>query len=49
MLHALVCAFEFAPAVPQADVALKHAIVTRPCLRSRPDEGAQLPLLVRRV
>ena len=48
LIYTLVRAFEFALAVPPEDVQKKLAVVQRPVLRSAPDEGSQMPLLVRR-
>ncbi|KAG8845041.1 hypothetical protein FRB91_002109 [Serendipita sp. 411] len=49
LLFALVRSFEFKLAVDADDVVGKVGIVTRPALRSRPQEGHQLPLLIRQV
>ncbi|KAG8829956.1 hypothetical protein FRB91_007152 [Serendipita sp. 411] len=49
LLFALIRSFEFKLAVDADDVIGKVGIVTRPALRSRPEEGHQLPLLIRQV
>ncbi|KAI0634029.1 cytochrome P450 [Trametes polyzona] len=49
LLFTLVRAFEFELAVPAADIKKAGGIVQRPRLRSAPEEGNQMPLLVRRV
>ena len=48
LVFTLVRAFEFELAVPPADIQKKSAVVQRPILRSAPEEGSQMPLLVRR-
>ncbi|KAI9068652.1 cytochrome P450 [Trametes sanguinea] len=48
LLFMLVRAFEFELAVPKEDVQKKTSIVQRPVLRSAPDAGSQLPLLVKK-
>ncbi|KAI0329991.1 cytochrome P450 [Cubamyces sp. BRFM 1775] len=48
LLFMLVRAFEFELAVPKEDIQTKTAIVQRPQLRSAPEQGSQMPLLVRR-
>ncbi len=48
LLFALVRAFEFELAVPASDIQKKTSIVQRPLLRSAPEQGSQMPLLVRR-
>ncbi|THV01377.1 cytochrome P450 [Dendrothele bispora CBS 962.96] len=47
LLFTLVRAFEFELAVPVEDIGRKSAIVTRPFLKSVPEKGSQLPLIVR--
>lgn len=44
----LVRAFEFALAVPPEEIEKKTSVVQRPQLRSAPEQGAQMPLLVKR-
>ena len=48
LLFALVRAFEFELAVPAADIQKKSAIVQRPILRSAPEQGSQMPMVIRR-
>ena len=48
LIFTLVRAFEFELAVPVEDVQTKSAIVQRPILRSAPEAGSQMPLLIRR-
>ncbi|KAH9886197.1 cytochrome P450 [Cubamyces lactineus] len=48
LLFMLVRAFEFELAVPVEDIQTKTAIVQRPQLRSAPEQGSQMPLLVRK-
>ena len=48
LLFMLVRAFEFELAVPAEDVQKKSSVVQRPQLRSAPERGSQLPLLVKR-
>ncbi|KAI0768260.1 cytochrome P450 [Trametes elegans] len=48
LLFVLIRAFEFELAVPPEDIMKKTAVVQRPLLRSAPERGNQLPLLVRR-
>ncbi|KAI8994051.1 cytochrome P450 [Trametes punicea] len=47
ILFALVRAFEFELAVPVEDIVVKTVPLQRPSLRSAPDEGFQLPLIVK--
>ncbi|KAJ7458543.1 cytochrome P450 [Mycena latifolia] len=50
LLFSLIRALEVELAVPSADVGRKNSeIVTRPIVRSEPEKGYQLPLLVRPV
>ncbi|KAI0822361.1 cytochrome P450 [Trametes gibbosa] len=48
LIFVLVRAFEFALAVPPEDIQSKTTVVQRPQLRSAPEEGNQMPLLVKR-
>ncbi|KAJ7118957.1 cytochrome P450 [Mycena epipterygia] len=48
LLFTLVRAFEFELAVPAADIGKKASIVQRPIVRSEPDGGSQMPLLIKR-
>ncbi|KAJ7073332.1 cytochrome P450 [Mycena belliarum] len=48
LLFTLVRAFEFELAVPAAEIGKRSVIVQRPILRSAPEAGNQMPLLVRR-
>ena len=43
----MIKAFEFELAVLKEDIGRKVTIVQRPTVKSRPEEGSQLPLLVR--
>ena len=47
LIYTLVRAFEFELAVPAEDIQKKSSIVQRPVLRSQPESGSQMPLLVR--
>ncbi|KAF5344244.1 hypothetical protein D9758_012354 [Tetrapyrgos nigripes] len=47
LLFTLVRAFEFDLAVPVEDIGKKSSVVTRPFLKSDPENGSQLPLLVK--
>jgi hypothetical protein len=47
LLFTLVRAFEFELAVPAGDIIKKQFIVQRPILRTDPDGGNQMPLLVK--
>lgn len=49
LIFTLVRAFEFELAVDPADIKKGGGIVQRPMLRSEPEKGNQMPLLVRRV
>ncbi|KAI0643934.1 cytochrome P450 [Trametes meyenii] len=49
LIFVLVRAFEFELAVPPEDVQKKTSLVQRPLLRSAPEQGSQMPLLLRRV
>ncbi|KAI0822363.1 cytochrome P450 [Trametes gibbosa] len=48
LIFTLVRAFEFELAVDASDVQKKTSIVQRPLLRSAPEQGSQMPLLVKR-
>ena len=48
LVFTLVRAFEFELAVPPADVRKTPMVVQRPILRSAPEQGSQMPLLVKR-
>nr|BED42956.1 cytochrome P450 monooxygenase [Trametes versicolor] len=48
LIFVLVRAFEFALAVPPEEIEKKTSVVQRPQLRSAPERGAQMPLLVKR-
>lgn len=47
LVFTLVRAFEFELAVPPSDIMRRSAIVTRPLLRSAPEQGTQMPLYVK--
>ncbi|KAH9851382.1 cytochrome P450 [Lenzites betulinus] len=47
LLFMLIRSFEFDFAVPVEDIAIKTIPLQRPALRSAPDDGFQLPLLVK--
>ncbi|KAJ6551196.1 cytochrome P450 [Mycena capillaripes] len=47
LLFTLVRAFEFELAVPVADIGKRTAVVQRPFVRSEPEGGNQMPLLIR--
>ena len=47
ILFALVRAFEFELAVPAQDVVSKQVMVSRPFVTSEPDNGSQLPLIIK--
>ena len=49
LIFTLVRAFEFELAVPNEDIQKKSQAVQRPVLRSAPEAGSQMPLLVRRA
>jgi hypothetical protein len=49
ILHALVSAFGFELAVPKEEIAGRGGMVARPVLKSKLEEGGQLPLIVKRV
>ncbi|KAI0656511.1 cytochrome P450 [Cubamyces menziesii] len=48
LIFTLLRVFEFTPAVGSAEISTMPGIVLRPCLKSVPEEGSQMPLLVRR-
>ena len=48
LLFTLLRAFEFELAVPVADIQKKSAIVQRPILRTAPEKGSQMPMIIRR-
>ena len=48
LLFTLVRAFEFELAVPVHNIMTRSVIVQRPMLRSAPDQGSQMPLLLKR-
>ncbi|KAI9068653.1 cytochrome P450 [Trametes sanguinea] len=48
LVYTLVRALEFELAVPPEDVQKRTSVVQRPVLKSAPEQGSQLPLLVRR-
>lgn len=47
LLFTLIKAFHFELAVPRDDIVRKLSIVQRPAVKSQPEAGSQLPLLVR--
>jgi hypothetical protein len=47
LLFTLVRAFEFELAVPASDVGQKCMIVQGPVLRSNPEGGNEMPLLIK--
>ncbi|KAE9404971.1 cytochrome P450 [Gymnopus androsaceus JB14] len=47
LLFVLIRGFEFELAVPREEIIKKSAIVQRPRVKSEPEKGSQLPLLVR--
>ncbi|KAJ7731826.1 cytochrome P450 [Mycena maculata] len=46
LLFALIRAFEFGAAVPEADIECTSTPVQRPVLHGEPEKGSQLPLIV---
>ncbi|OSD00668.1 cytochrome P450 [Trametes coccinea BRFM310] len=48
LVYTLVRSLEFELAVPPEDVQKRTSVVQRPILKSAPEQGSQLPLLVRR-
>jgi cytochrome P450 len=49
ILHALLAAFEMELAVPAAEIGEKRGIVTRPAVKGAREDGAQMPVVLRRV
>jgi hypothetical protein len=49
LLFTLIRAFEFELAVPNEDIVKKSGIVQRPLLRSDPEAGNQMPLILKSV
>ncbi|KAI0672480.1 cytochrome P450 [Trametes maxima] len=49
LIFVLVRAFEFELAVPLEDLQKKSNVVQRPLLRSAPEQGSQMPLLLKRT
>ncbi|KAJ7911563.1 cytochrome P450 [Mycena leptocephala] len=47
LLFTLVRAFEFELAVPASDIEKKSGVVQRPILRSEPEAGNQMPLIIK--
>ena len=47
ILFAIIRAFEFEMALPKEEICIKTAPVQRPSVRSTPEKGWQLPLLVK--
>ncbi|PIL29244.1 cytochrome P450 [Ganoderma sinense ZZ0214-1] len=47
LVFTLVRAFEFELAVPPSDIIRRATIVTRPLLRSAPEQGSQMPLYIK--
>lgn len=47
LLFALIRAFEFELAVPAEDIKSKQLIVQRPWVKSEPDGGIQMPLIIK--
>jgi hypothetical protein len=47
LLFTLVRAFEFELAVPAADIEKKTSVVQRPIVKSEPEAGNQMPLIVK--
>ena len=48
LLFTLIRNFEFEPAVPPEEMEKRSVIVARPFVKSDPQAGAQMPLLVKR-
>ena len=48
ILYTIIRAFEFELAVPADDIQRRSTVVQRPLLRSAPEQGTQMPLLVKR-
>lgn len=49
LLFTLIRSLEFTPAVPYEDIQKRSSVIMRPYVRSEPDKGSQLPLIVRRI
>jgi hypothetical protein len=49
LVHALITTFLFELALPQEDYVGKGDIVQHPVIKSEPEKGRQLPMLVRQV
>ncbi|CAG8513772.1 12916_t:CDS:2 [Acaulospora colombiana] len=49
LLFALVRNFEFKLNVPLDDLDQKTTIVARPSVKSQPQMGSQLPMLIKRI
>ena len=49
LLFTLIRAFDFELAVPHEDIARKSEIVTRPVLRTDPDNANQLPVIIKPI
>jgi hypothetical protein len=49
MLHALSSTFDVTLAVPPAAIGMTTGITWRPYIKSRKEEGGQLPVFLRRV
>ena len=47
ILYTIIRAFEFELAVPAEDIQRRSTVVQRPLLRSAPEQGTQMPLLVK--
>ncbi|KAJ7749516.1 cytochrome P450, partial [Mycena maculata] len=47
LLFTLVRAFEFELAIPVSDLGKKSSVVQRPIIRSQPEAGNQMPLLIK--
>ena len=47
IIYTVIRAFEFELAVPAEDIQRRSTIVQRPLLRSAPEQGTQMPLLVK--
>jgi hypothetical protein len=49
MLHALSCAFDVTLAASPDDIGMTMGITSRPFVKSRREEGGQLPVFLRRA
>jgi hypothetical protein len=47
VLFSFVRAFDFELAIPPSEITWQTMVVARPFLASSPDEGPQLPLIIR--